>query len=229
MASWLSLHINHETALWGATVVIGILLYVASTLSEQLRTLASSSPRPGRKSASAEAAATAHQPASTPLPKTFTAYDIEQRLRAIDELHRELGSGVMSVSAAGERLNDALRNSPSKPPSSEFVAYADAVELALQDYFRAAEKHRMFSDIYEEATSAVWDPRKVAVSARNLAGQIFSLEQQKADVNLYLRNNLSLLDFQARTSGQFWTWIHERQTALEKMRLQYEKAPIYSR
>src|SRR5260221_14385461 len=43
-----------------------------------------------------------------PLKRMFTSYDIEQRLRAIDELYNLLGSNVMAVSAAGERLNKSL-------------------------------------------------------------------------------------------------------------------------
>lgn len=163
-----------------------------------------------------------------PLPKMFTAYDVEQRLRAIDELYGLLGSRVMSVSAAGERLNKSLEEKIlSKTAASDLTAHADATEAALNNYFETAGRYMIFSDIHHDATALVWNPFEIVSSARNLAAEIKSLEQQNANVILYLKNNKFLADFKSGTSGRFWTWINKKEQLLTNKRREYEAASVY--
>jgi hypothetical protein len=163
-----------------------------------------------------------------PLEKRFTAYDLEQRLRVIDELYNLLSSSVMSVSADGERLNKSLAGKiANKTAATDLAKYADATEEALGNYFETAGKYMIFPDIHHDATALVWNPFEIVASARNLVAEIKSLEQQDANIPVYLRNNKFMVEFNSGTSGRFWTWINEKQQLLTKKRREYEAAPVY--
>jgi hypothetical protein len=157
----------------------------------------------------------AHAP--VPMEKRYTSYDVEQRLRAIDDLYNLLGSSVISVSAAGERLNKSLGDKiASKTAPTDLTKYADETEAALNKYFETAGRFMIFPDIHHDATALVWNPFEVVSSARNLAAEIKSLEQQDANVALYLKSNKFMAEFNTATSGRFWTWINEKQQMLTK-------------
>jgi hypothetical protein len=161
-----------------------------------------------------------------PLEKRFTAYDVEQRLRAIDQLYGLLGTSVMEVSADGERLNKSLGSKVlAGTAAGDLEKYAGAAGAALSNYFETAGKFMIFPDIHHDATALVWNPFEVVSSAKNLAAEIRSLEQQ--NVAAYLRNNKYMAEFNSGTSGQFWRWINEKQELLTKKRREYEAAPVY--
>jgi len=168
--------------------------------------------------------------ATPALEKRFTAYDIEQRLRAIDELYNLLGTKVMDVTAAGERLNKSLTEKISNGTAiSDLDQYADSTDIALKNYFETAGKYQIFPDILHDATALVWNPFEVVSSAKNLVAEIQSLEQQGQRMNVpgYLRNNKFMAEFNSGTSGQFRRWINEKQQLLTKKRREYEAAPVY--
>jgi hypothetical protein len=163
-----------------------------------------------------------------PLEKRFTAYDVEQRLRAIDDLYSLLSGNVMTASADGERLNKALMDKVlQKTAAADLTTYSNTVEQALNSYFTTAGKYMIFPDIHHDAIALVWNPFDVVSSARNLSYEIKSLEQQNANVPLYLKSNKFMADFSTGTSGRFWTWINEKQQLLAKRRREYEAAPVY--
>jgi hypothetical protein len=163
-----------------------------------------------------------------PLEKRFTAYDVEQRLRVIDDLYNLLSSSVMSVSADGERLNKSIADKiANKTAADDLAKYANTTEAALSNYFETAGKYMIFPDIYHDATALVWNPFEIVASARNLSYEIRSLEQQDANVLVYVRNNKFMADFSFGASGRFWTWINEKQQLLTKKRREYEAAPVY--
>jgi hypothetical protein len=168
----------------------------------------------------------ATQPA--PLEKRFTAYDIEQRIRVIDELYSLLSTSVMAASATGERLNKSLADRiVRKTAVSDLTEYANTTETALTNYFETAGKYMIFPDIYHDATALVWNPFEVVSSARNLGAEINSLQQQDVNVPLYVKSNKFMAEFKTGTSGRFWTWINEKQQLLTKKRREYEAAPVY--
>jgi hypothetical protein len=165
---------------------------------------------------------------SKPLEKRFTGYDVEQRLRAIDDLYNLLGSSVISVSAEGERLNKSLADKiANKIAATDLAKYADVAGAALNNYFDTAGRYMIFPDIHHDATALVWNPFEVVSSATNLAAEIRSLEQQDLNIPLFLKNNKFMESFSAGTSGQFWRWINEKQQLLIKKRREYEAAPVY--
>lgn len=167
-------------------------------------------------------------PSPPPLKKRFTAYDIEQRIRAIDDLYGLLSTEVMSASASGERLNKSLTDRISnKTAVANLTEYAETAETTLKKYFEAAGRYMIFPDIHHDATALVWNPFEVVSSAKNLAAEIKSLEQQDANVPLYLKSNKFMAEFNVATSGRFWTWINEKQELLTKKRREYEAAPVY--
>ena len=169
-----------------------------------------------------------NQPASPPLEKRFTAYDIEQRVRVIDELYGLLSTSVMAASASGERLNKVLGDRiVGKTAVADLTEYANKTELALTNYFETAGRYMIFPDIYHDATALVWNPFEVVSSAKNLSADINSLQQQDVNVPLYIKSNKFMAEFNTGTSGRFWTWINEKQQLLTKKRREYEAAPVY--
>ena len=80
-----------------------------------------------------------------------------------------------------------------KTAVASLTAYADNAETALNKYFEAAGRYMIFPDIHHDATALVWNPFEVVSSAKNLAAEIKSLEQQEANVPLYLKRPSSTL------------------------------------
>jgi hypothetical protein len=134
----------------------------------------------------------------------------------------------MEVSADAERLNKSLGSKVLVGTAAgDLEKYAGATGAALSNYFETAGKLVIFPDIHHDATALVWNQFEVASSAKNLAAEIRSLEQQNANVAAYLRNNKYMAEFNSGTSGQFWRWINEKQELLTKKRREYEAAPVY--
>jgi hypothetical protein len=168
--------------------------------------------------------------AKPPMKQMLTAYDVEQRQRAIDELYGILGKDIMTVSAAGERLHKMLSSKIQEGTAvTELTKYADDTERALTGYFEIAGRYQIFPDIYHDATSLVWNPFEVVSSSRNLVAELRRLDARgdKAMTLDYLQHNKFLADFNSGTSGRFWTWISEKQQLLTSKRREYEAAAVY--
>jgi hypothetical protein len=211
---------------WAAVPAV---LFVAATVTFMVRMfLVPTTPPAAQTANSSSQPAVVTTSAPVPFKKMFTAYDIEQRIRVIDELYGLLSTNVISASAAGERLNKSLANKiVGKTAAADLTAYASATETTLTNYFETAGRYMIFPDIYHDATALVWNPFEVVTSARNLGDEIKSLEQQDLNVVLYLKSNKFMAEFNTAMSGRFWTWINEKQQLLTKKRREYEAAPVY--
>jgi len=166
----------------------------------------------------------------TPLKKMFTAYDIEQRLRAIDEIYAFLGANVTDASAAGEKLNATLAARIDRGTAiADLDRYADDTKTTLEQYFRNIAKFQYFPDIYLIAFSSDWNPMDIPKTSSLLRAELQEIEQrgQSANAMQYLRNNRYMAEFQGLTSGKFWRWINQKQEQLTKKRREYEQAPVY--
>ena len=167
--------------------------------------------------------------------RMFTAYDVEQRLRAIDQLLEFLDPKIMMVSATGERLNSAIFGKIVDGTAvSALDQYADSLELVLSEYQIEASRYAKFADIYQAATSCDWALDRVPHTVRLLRAELQDMKG-RGQLNIQpqfivdmLRSNKLLADFQEVSSGKIWTWINDRKNALVEKRGEYETVEVYS-
>lgn len=167
-----------------------------------------------------------------PLKHMLTAYGVEQRLRAIDDLYAFLNDKLLPVSGAGEKLSIAIHNKISNGTAIEALdQYAEQVSSVLADFYNRAAKYMYLGDIYTDAISTTdWSPQDVAKSASLLRAELQELKQRNVELTPdLLRNNKLLFDFKTNMSGKFWTWINQKKEALARKRRQYEQAEVYPR
>lgn len=169
---------------------------------------------------------------TTPMKRMLTAYDVEQRQKAIDEIYKFLDEKMMATSAAGEILS---RDIQKKIDSGTAVAgldqYAETATKTIADYFEFCAKYMYLHDIYTIAISTDgWNPADAPKKASLLRAELQELQQRHTTiVPDFLRNNKLLADFKSDHSGKFWTWINEKRNALSNKRIEYGNAEIYPR
>jgi hypothetical protein len=160
----------------------------------------------------------------------FTAYDIEQRLRAIDEIYAFLDS-MLAISGNGELLRQSIQDKiQTKVAASELDKHADKAEAAVEKYRAIVHKYEYFADIFSVAqidTGSVPIFETIAAS-RNLRAEIQELEQrgQLEKAPEYLRNNIRLAEWRAAVD-KLWPWINGKKNDLISKRREYEAAEVY--
>jgi hypothetical protein len=166
--------------------------------------------------------------------KKYTSYDIEQRLRAIDEIYAFLGSNLMAVSAAGERLAEGgliFEKIKNGVAITELDQHAEMAKNTVDEYYKLTAKYMYFPDIYTVASSTTdGTPLDVISSSLSLRAELQEMTQrgQIEQAYDYLRNNKLLEDWRA-SMAHFWPWINKKQQELTQKRRQYEQAEVYPR
>lgn len=169
---------------WAAVPAV---LFTLATIIFIIRMVRQNTPSMSSQDGSAAARSPTITNEPKPLPKMFTAYDIEQRLRAIDELYSLLDSKMIESSTAGEKLRGSLPHKIANGAAvEELDKFADAIESTLENYFRTAGKYQIFPDIHHDAIALVWNPFNLVSSSRNLRAELQEIEQrgQRASASL---------------------------------------------
>jgi hypothetical protein len=165
-----------------------------------------------------------------PLKRMLTAYDVEQRLRAIDQLLGELDDKVLPASAEAEKLNQSLFDRITAGTAiGDLDAHVEHVKTALAGYLKIAARYDHFRDIVIAALGQDWSPQHIENAASLLRAELQEMQQrgQMPHAADYLRNNKLLADWRGLVSGKFWTWINQRREELRARRKEYEQAEVY--
>jgi hypothetical protein len=182
-------------------------------------------------------------PAATPVyepPKPskpmLTAYDVEQRLRAVDTIIDYLDQPLMEVSAQSEKLGKSIYNLIEKGTAiQELDKFTEATRAAVDGYYVLVARYDgRFQDIVDVAVSSTnYTPQELPNKASLLRAEIqemaqrgqFTMPQQSLS-DLFKSNKL-MYDFHDATNGKFWIWINEKRTALATRRREYQNAEVY--
>jgi hypothetical protein len=165
-----------------------------------------------------------------PLKKRLTAYDVEQRERAIDTILALLDPKLMQVSKAGELLNHDIYNKIQNGTAINALdQYADEAKAALEQYFQVTGRYMNFGDIYGASNDPNWNPMRIVETSGLLRAELQEMQQrgQMQEAQIYLRNNKYMNEWQQITGGGTWNWINQRKNALYVKRREYEQAEVY--
>jgi len=165
-----------------------------------------------------------------PLKKKLTAYDVEQRERAIDTILALLDPKLMEISKAGEMLNHEIYNDIQNGVAiAALDAYAERAKAAVDEFYQVTGRYMNFGDIYGASNDPNWSPTRIAELSGLLRAELQEMQQrgQMQEAQIYLRNNKYMNEWQQITSGGTWNWINQRKNALYAKRREYEQAEVY--
>lgn len=164
-----------------------------------------------------------------PLKRMLTAYDVERRQRALDELLDSIDKAIAPESRAGDEIRlrffDKVGN---KTAINELDAFAAALKKSLDAYFDLANRNQQFSDIWNVAHSWQIHPNTAVESSLLLRAELQEMVQrgQIDQARDYLKNNKLLADW-IDALQKLHQWISQKKTALIEKRREYEQAEVY--
>jgi hypothetical protein len=165
-----------------------------------------------------------------PLKKMLTAYDVEQRERAIDQIMEMLDPKLITISAKGERLNKTFYAEIRDGTAiASLTRYGEEAKAAIEEYFQVTGRYQKFPDIYQAAVASSWNIMDVADASFRLAAALETIQRQGSmlEAVVYLKDNKFMAEWQQIMNGKTWTWINDKRNALIAKRREYEQAEVY--
>lgn len=113
------------------------------------------------------------KPAVPPAPLRYTAYEKEQRLRAIDEIYSVITTKLSPLYAEGKELFAQVRNGVMDDTiQSKLVEHSQKAKIAFDEWAATLKKYEYFRDVIEAAMQSRFNGLLEINASQNLAGEI---------------------------------------------------------
>jgi NADH:ubiquinone oxidoreductase subunit 5 (subunit L)/multisubunit Na+/H+ antiporter MnhA subunit len=164
-----------------------------------------------------------------PPPRRYTAYEKEQRLRAVDEIYSVL---TTEIAPAYTQVRDVINNIYTTVGDGTAVPklqdYSVKAHAAFNDLNTLLEKYEYFPDIVQSVKKNPYNVVAATNAAQNLTEEIQQLRNKVPnDMRWFLDRDVVLME--ARNSMRdFDTYLKETMPRLQEKRAEIEKADVYS-
>jgi hypothetical protein len=164
-----------------------------------------------------------------PLPKRYTAYEKEQRLRAVDEIYNVFATELAPAYVEGRDLFNGLKNELVKGDAAQKLrAHYDTVENAFKKLDGLRNKYEYFSDIVAVTKQNTFNGLTEMVACDNLINAI-ALLQNIAPNNVGQLLDRDIVYVEARNANMdFDKFLKDTMPRLQQKRTEIEAAEVYS-
>jgi len=186
----------------------------------QLRTRIAAAPQPVVKPAPA-----------APQPKRYTAYEKEQRLRAIDEIFGVITSKLSPAFTEGQELFRLVQAGGADDTTPiRLIDHANTVKIAFDDLLNLYKKYEYFSDIISVAQENTFNGLLEINGSQNLAQEIgFVKNNMVPHANKRDIWNRDMILFEANNANRdFGNFLTETLPRLKQKRNEIESTEIYA-
>jgi hypothetical protein len=111
---------------------------------------------------------TAISNAPPPRPTRFTAYEKEQRLRAVDEIYNVIATQLQPAYSEGRKIVYDVYRGPDDKAEQRLTEYAIKVQGAFDNLNALLKKYTYFTDIVEAATKNTFNDVAATHGVKNL-------------------------------------------------------------
>jgi type II secretory pathway pseudopilin PulG len=172
------------------------------------------------------------QSATAPAPpvlKKYTAYEKEQRLRAVDELYGVIAAKLSPAYIEGRDLFNGLKNEiVSGFANAKLRSHYQTVESAFKDLNGLRKKYEYFPDIVAVTTENKFNGLTEMGACDNLINEIQILQANVPNqIGLFLDRNIVWME--ARTANrEFDQYLQDTLPRLKQKRTEIEASEVYS-
>lgn len=171
------------------------------------------------------------QPANTSVaaPRKYTAYEIEQRLRAVDEIYDVVVAKLTPAFLEGRDLFNNLKAEVAQGTAAENIRkHYGTTEAAFGELRRVLQKYEYLPDIVEAATKNTFNGLEIMSSCDNLINEIQHLGKiNQNNVEAYLDRDVVVQEAR-EASRKFEIYLSETKPRLQQRRAEYAAAEIHS-
>jgi hypothetical protein len=162
-----------------------------------------------------------------PLPKRYTAYEKDRRLRAVDEIYEVFDSKLSPAYAEGRDLFNSLKNESALGTAQQKLRdHYGTVERAFNELKPIRKKYEYYLDIV--AVTGGFDGVPEMAACDNLTTEIAFLQRNAPNAfGPMLERNIVWAEARA-ANREFQAFINQTMALLKKMRQEIESAEIYA-
>lgn len=161
-------------------------------------------------------------------PKKYTAYEKEQRLRAVDEIYSVLATQLQPTYSEGRKLVYEIYRTVDGSAEQRLTDYANKVQAAFDSLNTLLKKYNYFTDIVQATTKNTFNDVAATHGVKNLVPEIEALRSKAPnDIQWFLLRNTTMSDA-INQIGAFERYLKETIPLLQEKRAEIEKAEVYS-
>jgi hypothetical protein len=165
----------------------------------------------------------------TSATKRYTAYEKEQRLRAVDEIYGVLATQLQPTYSEGKKLLYEIYQVKADDRAEQRLAdYVNNVQTAFDNLNGLLKKYSYFTDIVQGTTKNTFNDVAATHGARNLIGELQALRSKVPnDIQWFLLRDTTMIDA-LNQIRDFEQYLSETTKRLQEKRGEIEKAEVYS-
>jgi hypothetical protein len=168
------------------------------------------------------------KPPSAPTPVRYTAYEKEQRLRAIDEIYSAIATQLQPTYKDGQKIIDDIYKTADVNAEKRLPDYLIKVQSAFDNLNSLLKKYNYFTDIVELTRKNTFNDVEATHGAGNLVAELRDLRAKVPnDVQWFLLRDSTMMDARNQLR-RFETYIAETLPRLQDKRAEIEKAEVYT-
>jgi hypothetical protein len=163
-------------------------------------------------------------------PKRYTAYEKEQRLRAVDEIYAVIATQLQPTYNEGQALLNEIYQKTSVDEQAEqrLTVYLSKVQAAFDSLKALQNKYSYFADIVQLATTNKFSVVVATHEAGNLVPELQALRSKAPnDMHWFLLRDTTMLGAISQMRD-FEKYLNDTTAALQAKRAEIEKAEVYS-
>lgn len=133
--------------------------------------------------------------ANKPESKRYTAYEKEQRLRAVDEIYNAIATQLQPAYSEGRKVVYGVYKAADANSEQHLTEYAVKVEAAFDSLNALLEKYKYFTDIVQAATKNTFNNVAATHGVKNLVRELQQLRAKvPSDIQWFLLRNTTMSD-----------------------------------
>jgi hypothetical protein len=167
-------------------------------------------------------------PSSLPVvgPKKYTAYEKEQRLRAVDEIYNALATQLQPTYASGQKLLDEIYKGDIADAEQRLTDYRTRTQAAFDSLNGLLKKYDYFSDIVQVTKKNTFNDVEATHGVGNLVPEIQALRQKAPnEIQWFLLRDTTMMDARNQIR-HFAEYLSDTIKRLQEKRAEIEKAEI---
>jgi hypothetical protein len=167
-------------------------------------------------------------PSAPPIPR-YTAYEKEQRLRAIDEIYNAIATQLQPTYADGQKLLDEIyKGHIGNDEEQRLTNYRDRAQAAFDSLNGLLKKYDYFPDIVRVTKKNTFNDVEATHGVGNLVPEIQALRQKAPnDIPWFLLRDTTMMDARNQIR-RFAEYLSDTTKGLQEKRAEIEKAEVYS-
>jgi hypothetical protein len=162
-------------------------------------------------------------------PARYTAYEKEQRLRAVDEIYSAVATQLRSIYAEGNSLLDGIyRGQIDDGAEGRLTDYRNKVQTAFNNLNGILKKYNYFPDIVQLPRNNTFNDVEATHGVGNLVTEIQQFRQIAPNQLQWFLLRSSTMELSRNQMRRFDQYLSDATKELQEKRTEIEAARVYA-